>query len=68
MEEAADLLVVQNPDGSWRRMMHIRGWGAPYDGKWFDLSTFSIVTNQLQPGQAYYYYRQPGGGASQLSF
>jgi hypothetical protein len=68
MEEESDLIVLQNPDGSWRRMMYIQGWGAPYDGNWFDLSTFQIVTNRLEPGQAYYYFRQSTGGATQISY
>ncbi len=62
-EEAADQLVLQKPDGSWRRLMYVDGWGAPYDGNWFDLQSFTIVsTNEvLEPGQAYYYLRRGGG-------
>jgi hypothetical protein len=67
-EEQADLVVLQNPDGSWRRLIYIQGWGAPYDGNWFDLQTFDIVTNKLEPGAAYYYYRQPSGGATEVKF
>lgn len=60
VEETADQLVIQNPDGSWRRLMYIQGWGAPYDGNWFDLGTFQVVTPDevLEPGAAYYYLRQ----------
>jgi len=67
-EDDADLLVIQNADGSWRRMMYVTGWGAPYDGNWFDLQTFAIVTNTLEPGAAYYYYRQPAGGSTDVKF
>ncbi|MBP7830411.1 MAG: hypothetical protein KA248_10880 [Kiritimatiellae bacterium] len=67
-EEDSDILVLQKPDGSWRRLMYVEGWGAPYDGNWFDLTTFQIVsTNEvLQPGQAYYYLRR--GAATDVEF
>jgi hypothetical protein len=67
-EEDADLVVIQNTNGTWRRLMRVQGWGAPYDGKWFDLSTFQITTLSLKPGQAYYYFRQSSGGATQISY
>lgn len=67
-EEDADVLVIQNVNGSWRRLMRVEGWGAPYDGNWFDLSTFQIYTNRLQPGDAYYYYRQPVSGSTEVNF
>lgn len=67
VEETADQLVLQNPNGSWRRLMYIQGWGAPYDGNWFDLSMYQIVTTNevLQPGAAYYYLRRGGSTAIQ---
>jgi hypothetical protein len=60
IEEIADQLVIQKPNGSWRRLMYVQGWGAPYDGNWFDLSTYQIVTTNevLEPGAAYYYLRR----------
>ena len=66
-EEQADLLAIQKPDGAWRRLMHIQGWGEPFDGNWFDLQDFSVVsTNEvLLPGAAYYYLRR-GAGADVL--
>lgn len=67
-EEEADMLVIPNADGSWRRLMLVTGWGAPYDGNWFDLRTFQIATNTLPPGAAYYYYRQPAGGSTEVTF
>ena len=67
-EETADLLVLQNPNGSWRRFMYVQGWGAPYDGNWFDLSTFQIATNRLEPGAAYYYLRRASGGTTSIRF
>jgi hypothetical protein len=65
-EDQADQIVLQNPNGSWRRLIYIQGWGAPYDGNWFDLQTFAVVTNKLDPGAAYYYLRR--GGATDVKF
>ncbi|HMP75124.1 MAG TPA: hypothetical protein PKE12_02395 [Kiritimatiellia bacterium] len=56
----ADQLHLLNSNGSWTTLMHIQGWGAPWDGNWLNLNTFQIYTNRLMPGQAYYYYRQAG--------
>jgi hypothetical protein len=67
-KEEADQIVLQNPDGSWKWLMYVQGWGAPYDGNWFDLQTFTIVTNKLEPGAAYYYFRQPSGGPTDVKF
>jgi hypothetical protein len=40
--------------------MYVQGWGAPYDGNWFDLGTYQVVpANEiLPPGAAYYYLRR----------
>jgi len=48
--------------------MCVTNWGAPYDGRWFDFSTYEIVpTNAvLEPGAAYYYLRR--GEETTLSF
>jgi hypothetical protein len=67
-KEEADQIVLQNPDGSWKWLMYVQGWGPPYDGNWFDLQTFTIVTNQLEPGAGYYYFRQPSGGPTDVKF
>lgn len=67
-EEQTDRIVLQNANGSWRFLMYVQNWGAPYDGNWFDLSTCQIATNVLEPGQAYYYYRQPAAGATSVGF
>jgi hypothetical protein len=68
IEEIADQLVIQKPNGSWRRLMYVQGWGAPYDGNWFDLSTYQVVTTNevLEPGAAYYYLRR--GEATDVEF
>jgi len=67
-EETADQLIIQCADGSWRFLMCVTNWGAPYDGRWFDFSTYEIVpTNAvLEPGAAYYYLRR--GEETTLSF
>jgi hypothetical protein len=48
--------------------MYVEGWGAPYDGNWFDLSTLEISTNIVMPGDAFYYYRQSAGGDMDVRF
>lgn len=67
-EEHADLIVVYQPDGSWRRYMYIQGWGASYDGKWWDLDGNQIVQITNQPGRAFYYYRKPGAGQTTVDY
>ena len=67
-EEVADQIVIQNPDGSWRRLMYVTNWGPAYDGHWFDFSTWQIVpTNEvIPPGAAFYYLRR--GAATEVEF
>jgi hypothetical protein len=60
VEEKADMLVIQSTDGSWQRLMRLP------DDRWFDLSKFEIATFDVQPGQAYYYYRQHGAGSMDI--
>ncbi len=67
-EEQSDLIVVYQSDGSWRRYMYIQGWGAPYDGKWWDLDGNQIVQITNQPGRAFYYYRKPGAGQTTVDY
>lgn len=59
-EDNADQIFLLNADGSWTRLMRVQGWGAPYDGTWFNMTTFQIHTSPLMPGEAYYYLRQSG--------
>lgn len=54
-ETASDMVVAQNPNGSWRRIMRAG------DGTWFDLSTFAVSSLEFNPGAAVYYFRQPVG-------
>ena len=48
--------------------MYVQGWGAPYDGNWFDFSTYQIIPADevLPPGSAYYYLRR--GTATDVRF
>ncbi len=61
-EEEADLIMFQNANNSWRRLIRMP------DNTWFDLSTGHSTTLEVKPGQAYYYYRQPGAGSVEFSF
>lgn len=67
-EEDSDIFILQLTNGVWRRLMYVQGWGAPYDGNWFDLQSFQIVpTNEvLEPGAAYYYQRR--GATTEVKF
>ena len=50
----------------WHIAILVSGWGAPYDGKWFSTTTFSIVpTNtQLVVGRIYFFKRFSPGTVS----
>jgi len=67
-EETADQLVIQKADGSWRFLMFVTNWGAPYDGHWFDLNASAVAPamEKMEPGAAYYYLRR--GSATEISF
>ena len=52
--ELADQVILQNSDGSWRRLIR-----RP-PGVWYDTTTRANTTLQLTPGQAYYYLRRAG--------
>ncbi len=56
----ADQVVIQNADGSWRRLMRRA------DGTWYDTAnpTAGNTTLQLAPGQGYYYIRRASGTQS----
>ena len=54
-ETLADQVVVQRPDGSWRRLIRRS------NGTWYDTENPNATSNtslQLTPGQAYYYIRR----------
>lgn len=68
MEELADLIVIQQPNGSWQRLMFVDGWGVPLDGHWIDLDTGEVANPHLEPGQAYYYFRQSVAGPMEVEF
>jgi uncharacterized repeat protein (TIGR01451 family) len=54
-ETQADLILVLNSNGSWRRIMRAG------DGTWFDLTSFTTTGLYFGPGTAVFYYRQPVG-------
>jgi hypothetical protein len=54
-ENLSDQVVVQRPDGSWRRLIRRS------NGTWYDTENPNATSNtslQLTPGQAYYYIRR----------
>jgi len=54
-ENLSDQVVVQRPDGSWRRLIRRS------NGTWYDTDHPNSTANtslQLSPGQAYYYIRR----------
>jgi hypothetical protein len=57
-----------NVDGDLTGQDFSLTWGEPYDGNWFDLSAFRVVSPDevLQPGEAYYYLRR--GAPTEVRF
>jgi len=59
-DSTADLIVIDEGNGNWRRIMRYAG-GSP---TWLDLKTFSSPSITITPGQAVYYFRHSGGALS----
>ena len=51
-EALADQIILQNSNGSWRRLVRLS------TGVWYDMSTPGTASVTLMPGQAYYYIRR----------
>lgn len=51
-EQLADQIILQNSDGSWRRLVRLS------TGTWYDMTAAATATLTLMPGQAYYYIRR----------
>ncbi len=51
-EALADQVILQNSNGSWRRLVRLP------TGVWYDMSTPGTASLTLMPGQAYYYIRR----------
>lgn len=52
---SADILTVLNANGTWKNYQR---YG---NNTWLDLQTLNMTTTiSMQPGQGFYYYRQPG--------
>ena len=59
-EALADQIILQNSNGSWRRLVRVS------TGVWIDMSTGQAASVTLMPGQAYYYLRRDS--SSTVSF
>jgi hypothetical protein len=51
-ERFADQIILQNANGSWRRLVRLP------TGVWHDMSTGAASSLTLLPGQSYYYIRR----------
>jgi len=51
-EALADQVILQNANGSWRRLIR------QPTGIWYDMTSRGATTVVLNPGQAYYYIRR----------
>ncbi|HMO52359.1 MAG TPA: autotransporter-associated beta strand repeat-containing protein [Kiritimatiellia bacterium] len=60
-ENAADLIVIDDGGGNWRRIMRTGS------GTWLDLKTFAAPNITIQPGQGIYYLRQSSSGVTGLN-
>ena len=61
-ESTADLIVIDEGNGSFRRIMKYNGSPA-----WLDLRSFTAPTITIQPGQGIYYLRQNHSGVTGLN-
>ena len=61
-ETLADQIMIQNPNGSWRRLIRLP------TGSWYDYGTGGATTLSIKPGQGYYYYRQSEAGDLEVRF
>ena len=50
------------------QLIFAEGWGAPYDGHWLDMTTFTVPDLTVRPAQVIYYYRQPDAGEMNVSY
>ncbi len=62
-DDEADLIVIDEGGGNWRRIMRFAGGG------WYDLKAGSPSPSAtIQPGTGIYYYRLPASGATTMDF
>lgn len=61
-ESTADLIVIDEGNGSFRRIMKYNGSPA-----WLDLRSFTTPNVTIQPGQGVYYFKQPHSTANGFS-
>lgn len=60
-ESTADLIVIDEGNGNFRRIMKYEG-----SPSWLDLKSFTSPTITILPGQAVYYFKQSGSGVTGL--
>ena len=62
-ESTADLIVIDEGNGNFRRIMKYNG-----SPSWLDLKTFAAPTVSIQPGQGIYYMKQGSSGVTAINF
>ncbi len=61
----ADVVWQWNaPAQTYTTAFLIAGWGAPYDGKWWDDATADYSLMSFEPGRGFWYMRRPANPAS----
>ncbi len=60
-ESTADMIVIDEGNGNFRRIMKYNGSPA-----WLDLKSFTAPNVTIQPGQGVYYLKQAGSGVTGL--
>jgi transcription elongation factor len=53
----------QGDTQTYKTAFLIDGWGAPYDGNWWDETTGDYSDIELGPGKAFWYQRRPDNSA-----
>ena len=67
-EDTADQIILWDENGVPHQLIFAEGWGAPYDGHWLDMTTFTVPDLTVRPAQVIYYYRQPDAGEMNVSY
>jgi len=62
-EEGADLIIIDEGNGNFRRIMKYNGAQT-----WLDLKTFGTPNVTIHPGKAIYYLKRSGSGVSAINF
>ena len=62
-ESTADLIVIDEGNGNFRRIMKYNGTPS-----WLDLKDFTAPTVTIAPGQGVYYFKQGSSGVTAINF